>query len=892
MQTDESLQRSTAIPQRRHYDERMETIRAAFNANLHRLNSGAVAVKARAVLVDEVAQALWAGMAAGGAFSDSGIAIVAVGGYGRRELFPSSDVDLMFLLEPQVSERAVKEPIRRFSQALWDAGLRVSPMTRTLAECGRFDPENVEFTLSLLDARHVAGDAALGAQLIEKTVPKLVAHDRKKCIARLLEVTARRHTRYGDTLFHLEPNLKECPGGLRDVHVCDWLTRLGEESSAEVPEEFVEAREFLLLVRAFLHFRHGRDDNTLDWQAQDQAAAAGLGASGLGAGRGSVDAAFWMRMYFRHARAVERRTAQCEEEFSPPRPDPPLPSLSGLRRVLHTPAKPPPNPPPKAGFDIRNSRISLAPQSSGRATDDPAHDPDVVLAIFTAIARTGARLPRATEARLEDALPILSTHLEDGPALWHHLRAILTGPYAGRALRSMHAPGILELVIPEFHGIDALVIRDAYHRYTVDEHTFVVIDTLHALSAQTAGQDVWAPRFATILRDLPHPELLYLAALLHDTGKGHATAGHAHESARMAQNVMARLEIDAYEAGLVLDIIRNHLEMSAALRRDVFDHETIRSFATRVATPEALRMLTLFTYADIAAVHPDALTPWKAENLWRLYLATSNFLDRSVDDERVASVAAGELREVMHRVHALIPNRRDEVAGFLEGLPRRYLLTRTPDQIRAHIDMAGRLSAGEPNQVELRYAPGLSEMTLITQDRPMLFAAMAGALAAWGMNIVTADAFSNGHGLVVDSFRFLDTFRTLELNESERGRFVESVRSVMSGQASLEAMLASRRRSRRIAPKVVVETRIDFDDSASTQSTLLQVVAQDTPGLLHALAFTLAGRACNIEVALVDTEGEMAIDVFYVTQAGAKLEAAQQESLRQLLLKAISANAG
>jgi [protein-PII] uridylyltransferase len=263
-----------------------------------------------------------------------------------------------------------------------------------------------------------------------------------------------------------------------------------------------------------------------------------------------------------------------------------------------------------------------------------------------------------------------------------------------------------------------------------------------------------------------------------------------------------------------------------------------------------------------------------------------------VDDERVASVAAGELREVMHRVHALIPNRRDEVAGFLEGLPRRYLLTRTPDQIRAHIDMAGRLSAGEPNQVELRYAPGLSEMTLITQDRPMLFAAMAGALAAWGMNIVTADAFSNGHGLVVDSFRFLDTFRTLELNESERGRFVESVRSVMSGQASLEAMLASRRRSRRIAPKVVVETRIDFDDSASTQSTLLQVVAQDTPGLLHALAFTLAGRACNIEVALVDTEGEMAIDVFYVTQAGAKLEAAQQESLRQLLLKAISANAG
>ena len=174
----------------------------------------------------------------------------------------------------------------------------------------------------------------------------------------------------------------------------------------------------------------------------------------------------------------------------------------------------------------------------------------------------------------------------------------------------MHALGLLELVIPEFHGIDALVIRDAYHRYTVDEHTFVVIDTLHALAARKAGNrlqkpsaseaggmEPWAARFAGMLRDLPHPALLYLAALLHDTGKGHATAsGHAQESARMAEGVLRRLELDPYESGLVLDFIRNHLEMSAALRRDVFDAETIRGFAARVQTPEALRMLALFTY--------------------------------------------------------------------------------------------------------------------------------------------------------------------------------------------------------------------------------------------------------------------------------------------------------
>ena len=839
--------------------------------------------------MDELLAALWAEMQAGDAFPATGVALVAVGGYGRRELFPYSDVDLMFLLEGGAPDRTVQESIRRLNQTLWDSGLRVSPMTRTLAECGRFDVENVEFTLALLDARHVAGDAALTGQLVGKTVPKVIAKDRKRCIARLLDVTQKRHNRYGDTLFHLEPNVKECPGGLRDAHVCEWLARLGDAADTAQPMElrpleFREAREFLLLVRAFLHLRHGRDDNTLDWQTQDEAAAARLGT-----GQRSIDPAYWMRLYFRHARAIERRVAQSVEEFSPARHEAPLPSLSGVRRAHPGTGNP--------GFDIRHSRISFTSDLSvsaktPRLTQNPAHDPDVVLAIFTAMAETGARLPRSTEVRLEDALPILSAHLEDGPGLWRHLKAILTGRFAGRALRAMHALGILELVIPEFHGIDALVIRDAYHRYTVDEHTFVVIDTLHALSA-AGPDDAWAVRFTSVLRELPHPELLYLAALLHDTGKGHATSGHALESARMAQNVMARLEIDPYEAGLVLEIIRNHLEMSAALRRDVFDQETIRGFADRVPTPQALRMLTLFTYADIAAVHPDALTPWKAENLWRLYIATSNFLDRNVDDERVASVADSELGEVLHRVHALLPNRKADVAYFLEGIPRRYLLTRTPDQIRAHIEMAARIAGGsKADQFDFRYAPGLSEVTLITRDRSKLFATMAGALAAWGMNIVTADAFSNASALVVDSFRFSDTFRTLELNESERVRFVDSLRDVMAGHVSVETLLAGRRHGRVGALKVVVETRIDFDDSASTQSTLLQVVAQDTPGLLRALSLTLAERGCNIEVALIDTEGEMAIDVFYVTRGGIKLDEPEREALRTDLLAAIAANAG
>lgn len=897
MDEEDGSQNRGVVPNHRaRYDEQMNAIRAVFNTSTKRTNAGTAAVEARAEVVDALVTAAWDEVAAADESLRSGVALVAVGGYGRRELFPFSDVDLMFLLDVKVQERAVKEPIRRLNQLLWDAGLRVSAMTRTRAECERFSAENVEFTLALLDARLVAGEATLGSKLMDRSVPKLVGRERRKIVTRLLDVTRTRHAKYGGTLFHLEPNIKECPGGLRDAHVCGWLARLAEAAPSAVTPEFAEAREFLLLVRTFLHFRHGRDDNTLDWQVQDEAAAALLDAQASGRQEPGADAAYWMRLYFRHARAVVRRVSQALEDALPAKAARRMPLLAALRgTVVESPYE---------GFEIRSNRIVF--EEKGLA--DGAQNPEVMLAIFGAMARTGARLSRQVELRVEHALPLLSASLEDGPGLWRHLESILTGPFAGHALRAMHALGVLELLIPEFHGIDALVIRDAYHRYTVDEHTFVVVDTLHGLrvkagkggaSADGRG-DLRAAQFAGVLRELPHPALLFLAALLHDTGKGHAMPGHAVESARMAASVLARLELDEYETGLVLDLIRNHLEMSAALRRDVFDSETIRAFAARVQTPEALRMLTLFTYADICAVHPDALTPWKAENLWNLYIATANFLDRNVDEERVASAAESQFREIVQNIAARHSRRLSaellgEIAVFLKGFPRRYLQTRTPEEISTHVEMAARLG-GRGNgaaAIELLFHFEVvgSELTLVTRDRPLLFASIAGALAAWGMNIVTADGFSNADGVVVDSFRFTDTFRTLEMNDSERTRFVENIRGVMSGAASAELLLAARRRGRRRVPKVRVETRIDFDGGASSQSTLVQVVAQDTPGLLHALSLTLARQNCNIEVALIDTEGEMAIDVFYVKQGGLKLEAGQEGALKRALVEAIDENA-
>jgi len=890
-------------PLRDFYQQGIAGIRAAFEKEQSSRGAGHKAAEARAVLADELMQRLWQ------EFSNhpklkTGVAMIAIGGYGRQQLFPHSDLDVLFLLDNSLKELELKDPLRRINQEIWDCGIRASPQTRMLSECDSLIAGNPEFTLSLMDHRFLAGDRALFDKLSKKVLPKLLQREHRTLISRLVEITLDRHGKYANTLFHLEPNIKDCPGGLRDMHVCGWLTTLygiaaqAQKQARPQPgnlTEFHQATDFLATTRCFLHYGHDRDDNTLYWVSQDAAAAAGLALGSIG--NRVVDASVWMRSFFRNARTIHRRTMQLLEE---------APRVRGLsfydqlrRRHKRTQYE---------GFHIQHGRIVFDTPHSAKAPD-PAFDPDTVLNLFSAIAEQGCKLSAEAEDRLEPALPILAANLEEGPAQWNHFRNILNGPYAGEALRAMHALGILELIVPEFLGIDALVIRDAYHRYTVDEHTFVLIDVLHNLQRPPEAMNAnnrpntlaeWQRRFGGLLADLPHPELLYLAALMHDTGKGRDTPDHAKESGRMAKNLFARMELDPYEAGIVRHLIVNHLVMSSTLRRDIFDMETLRIFVEQVESPEQLRMLALLTYADISAVHPDALTPWKAENLWNLYIGASNYLDRTVDDDRVRSRVSSEL---IQRVTTLAPPRAKEIRAYLQGFPQRYLRTRTPEQVLAHFEIASQLTRPNPGAkdmqaeisaaVELVLHQGLpvSEITLVALDRPRLFATIAGALSAWGMDIVNADAFANGAGLVVDSFSFIDRFRTLELNPTEHKRFLKSLKDALTGATPVEKLLASRARGgKRKPPKVSVETQINFDHEASSHSTLLQVVAQDVPGLLRAISLTVADHDCNIEVALIDTEGEMAIDVFYLTRAGFKLDSARAGLLRDDLIVAIARN--
>src|ERR1700692_840621 len=651
---------------------------------------GRIALARRTTLVDAIVQRLWneifvandASPPSSNSTTQEGpkdFALVATGGFGRGWLFPHSDIDLLFLHANATSESEFKDSIRSFSQELWDLRLKLSPVTRSLGECERLDPNNLEFAISLLDCRYLAGDRELFNRLREKSAPRLVAREYHAFIQNLGDLTRRRHHKFANTVFHLEPNVKDGPGGLRDYNVANWLAlisameklKLWPDANTLLPvssrRALDAALDFQMSVRCVLHFRHGRHDNTLTWEAQDEAAARKIGATDAEIS----NAADWMRVYFGHVRSVYRVCNQLLEEI-PAAWSSLYRQFQGWRSRI-----------PSEDFSVVDGLIFLKQQSSG------LRDPEMLLRLFHFMAETGLKLSTTTEYKVEQALPALASTPPRGAELWLYLQETLIQPHAADALRSMNALRLLALLLPELKGIEALVVRDFYHRYTVDEHSFLAIENLHRLKE---SKSEWDQRFGELLGELEQPELLYLALLLHDSGKAAPDANHVEASLQLTDSCVERLDLDGADRETVRYLVGSHLEMSAAMRRDVFDPANVKSFAERVGAPERLKMLCLMTYADIKAVNPEAMTPWKADNLWQLYIASANYLSRSAD-ERVHTGQDGTGIGTSNLAHlrSLAPVSGKKINIFLEGLPQRYLRIHGAGDVLAHAEMASTL---------------------------------------------------------------------------------------------------------------------------------------------------------------------------------------------------------
>lgn len=748
-----------------------------------------------------------------------GVTALAVGGYGRRELFPHSDVDVLILAGKQFDGKGLKEPVGRFLKDLWDAGLRMSHSVHNVDECCQLHDQNVELTISLLDRRRLAGDPGLAGEL-EIALPRFYRMHGATIARHLARISRSRHAKFSNTIYHLEPNIKEAPGGFRDVQVCRWLGKLapGREVAGQA-----DVWRFLAPVRLFLHEASRRDNNLLSFDMQDAM---------------SAEPGEMMRDYFRHARGAFAAATEIMDAVEESQP-----SLIRQFRDWRSRLS-------NSEFTVSRDRVYL--RSSGLL----AADPDAVWRLLEFAARHGLPASKELEQKLAAALPDLCAHMSRSP-VWPRLRAVLSLPKASFAVRILQRTGILAALFPEWAHIDCLVVRDFYHRYTVDEHTIVTLETLETLDD---------PRFKELLSEVEHVALIRMALLFHDAGKGTGRE-HSAESVRIIHEVAQRIGMPEADLQAISKLIAGHLLLSTATTtRDLDDEHTGFDLAGQLGTVEQLKMLTLVTFADISAVNPTAMTPWRADQLWRTYLIAYQELTSELETGRIHSfTGAGKATE-----------------AFLEGLPARYLRTHTMEQIEAHVALAER-AGREGAAVALVRSNGYWQAVVATSDRPGLFASIAGALASFGMNILKAEAFANASGTILDSFVFTDPMRNLELNASEVDRLHETLCRVITGKTDVRKLLAGRRPLARHPHEI--EPHVAFNNRASKTATLIEIVAEDRPGLLYDLASTMSAVGCDIVVVLIDTEVNKALDVFYVTVNGGKVDGEKEEALRSALLE-------
>jgi [protein-PII] uridylyltransferase len=799
-------------------------------------------------------------------------AIVAQGGYGRRELSPGSDVDLVFLY-PWKANPFVETLAEKVLYSLWDTGLAVGHSLRNPRGCVRLAAQDLTVKTALLDARFICGDVTVFQELQQAIQSELLtSREGARFMRDKLQEQTDRHRRYGNSIYLLQPHIKEGAGGLRDIHTALWLAKvkfkvqrlhdlvtLGVITESELVE--VEAsQDFLWRVRNALHFLTGGHEDQLRFEHQDRIAAEFSGQDG------TVEQ--FMRLYYLHAATVSRFSeaviARCVE-----RPRSPGTSGAPTRTV-------------RTGMQVRGGVLSVTTARVFRES------PSNLIRVFAEAQRQGVTLSPLTTRSIREHLSLFDERVRSDPETVEAFLDILRAPHrVHEALYEMHRHGVLVHFVPEFANLLCLVRRDPYHTYTVDEHSLRGVLELEQLRAGAYAQS--CPLLTQVMREDDKSEILFLGMLFHDIGKGRGR-GHSEEGARVVSDIAERLGLDTDDAVQLTLLVRHHLLMShLAQRRDVHDDEMVLSFAKQLGDVSTLRKLYLLTFADMKAVGPGYWNNWRDHLLGELYVRTVQMLERDVSIEEDRRARLQRIKSRVRRAigRTVVGRSVDprELETFLETMPDSYFLSSREDGIPAHVALVARFrrrsaEEGAVAETMVHHVPerDYSEFTVCAADRPGLFSTLAGVLAAAGLNVLSARIATGGDGTVLDEFRISHTERReMVLEERLWRRVGETLEGALRGEVDVETLMQQSRRPTLLAKrrKGTQEARTDVavDNGVSRDYTVLDVYAADRIGLLFTITRCLYHLGLQIHLAKITTTLDQVLDVFYVTdERGAKVE--------------------
>ena len=807
------------------------------------------------------------------------LALVAVGGYGRGQMAPFSDVDIVFIT-PWKQTPWGEQVIETLLYLLWDLGLKVGHATRSLDDVVRIGRSDMTVRTAFLESRFVWGDQPLYDEATQRFRKEVVAGTARAFVAEKLAEREARHQRMGDSRYVVEPNLKEGKGGLRDLHALFWIGKYLHQvdSVADLVEkglltaaeyrQFRRAESFLWAVRIMLHHVTGRAEERLTFDVQRE-----LAARLAYANRDSMSAVErFMRHYFLMAKTVGDLTglflAHLDESTARSRW---LPSLTRRPARLK-------------GFTLKRGQIGVPSDDFFKA------DPVRLLEMFALADSEGLAIhPLAMRAAARDAGLIDDRVRRDKTANALFL-AVLTSPRDPETiLRWMNEAGVFGRFVPDFGRVVAQMQYDMYHHYTVDEHTIRAIGLLAKIERGELKAD--HSLSSAIIHQLVNRRVLHVAVLLHDIAKGRG-GDHSLLGADIARRLCPRLGLTAEETETVAWLVEFHLLMSrTAFKRDLADFKTILDFAEAVASPERLRLLLILTVVDIRAVGPGVWNGWKAQLLRELYESAEEVLrlghKQKGRAERIAAKQAG--------LKAALGWADKRFAAYAKRLPDSYWIAEAPDVLSANAALVAEAD-GHEQLLAIGCTPdparGTTLVTIYATDHPGLFYRIAGAISLAGANIFDARIHTTRDGMAIDNFVVLDPLGRPFAEAQQLARLKRSIEDVLTGRVRLADKLAARPLARRKAELFRVEPRVLIDNKASNRYTVIEVNASDRPALLYALTNGLFQQKLTIHSAHIATYGEKATDTFYVTDlTGAKIDNPTRLKAIEKRLLAIAATA-